>query len=329
METDDGTIYRDFTLYYNGYIIDTNGCFASSRFKNRLNTLEGIVDETIFPKKGSSIYVAPKCPTATEDIRKNYTIKRLPDTGDYNVIYPLGDKYFYKYYLESILICPKYNAIFASSGSLQKSLLMAEARKVYPTLQDSVCIYKKSDSICALDLPDAYIGLLNGNSKKPVVSIKNLSLDTENELNVDILEIVLRAANADFTNENYETLQMQIKVLNQYNWRQYLGTISLLFNEIIGGTKHIKYMRRCKSKNSKPVSEILNVRSDFISEKDKALSQRFINHLMNIGENKFVATETLIYKLEQFDISLATFSKLFDTITRITPIKFNNEEKEN
>lgn len=329
LEAKDGTRYCNLTIYYDTWMHSV-GLFVSGRLKDKLLTLNGIADDTIKPKKGSSIYVAPKCPVATEDIRKNYTIKRAPDTGGYNVFYPLNDYAVYGYTVSSTLIIPKHNIAFLCRDAVTQYILMAEARTFFPDLQDSDCIYNYGQySIYCFDAPQCYVDLLAGKYKKPIVSIKNLDLDTENELNIDVLEIVLRAAQADYTAKSLETLSMQLKVLNQYNWRQYPGTVSLLMNDILCGCRLVGYLRHCPSKNSKPVNEILKTRSGFKDEKDMLLSQQFVNHLMNVGENRFVGTGVLIDKLNEFGIGLDVFSKLFNTITRITPKEFKNEEKEN
>lgn len=67
------TIYKDYTLFDS----DTDTLLGVG--------LTTILDMKTLPPKGSNVYIAPNCPLAMDDIRNNYTIKKKPDTGDYNV----------------------------------------------------------------------------------------------------------------------------------------------------------------------------------------------------------------------------------------------------
>ena len=322
-----GMAFYGYSLrYYDSYRSDDYIWF-NEEVVNRVNNI--IKKRTTTVPRGSSLYLAPDCPHAVNDVRRNYKIKRGFDNGDFNVV-PTIDESFYCD--DCIAIFPVKNVIYRSLWKrVTPDEMLARAREDFSDLKESDMIFvtdrDESPSACklkAINYPELYLKILLGENKKPVVSYDVLDLDADNELDLDILYLVYKMGIEPITSENYQKFRTELFTLNNYNWRQYPGTISLLNDMMCSGQAQTI---RCRPGGEpKPVREIIRTQyKEFADDKDRQLAQDFIVRMMHLENIKFVDWSELYSRIAALNIPEETFSKLFTTITKITPKKFNEE----
>ena len=337
---------RDY-WYWN----DDEYLFSDNIFKE-FRTLDSFADKTIKPKKGSSLYLFPGGPVALDDIRRNYTIKKKIDTGDYNVIHPYESNSYRSWknesYFNQVAVFPSEKKIFLHQaphqyGNTARKDVYSEAEMYKYACECFGSVLNREDMVYLENFVKdiqlvrggknmaSYVSLLTTPMVKPLVSIENLDLNAENELNLDVLMLVYSAAKSTANyREREENMLVQLNVMNNYNWREYPRTVSILLNEV--GRYHLlSDMKRHPSQYSKTIREILEHScNEFASEKDYLLSQKLLNALLNIGDGKFVSFDTLDDRLHQKDIPRGTFLSMFTDIVKVMPKKYdeNNDKKE-
>lgn len=281
--------------------------------------------------KGSSIYLSPNCPYAIDDVRHHYTLKRKPDTGDYNVFSIDYSKYTYLHLRKSrTFIIPDRKILVATDS--YDNCVNAIIRNFIPDFDSNVTpasevkimplyVYKSSAAI---------LDYLLGRLRKSCVYYTALDVSNNNELTLDFLTILYNVGNKRIYESDKQNFLLELKVLNQYNWRDYLGTLRIMFR----GLFHHRSIAACfmgrPSLFTKDVREILNsIRSrslDFVSEKDFNMAKSFIDSLLHIGDLKYVSLENLYSKLESISLPNFVFNLLFDSIVKITPKAYGSKE---
>ena len=257
------------------------------------------------------------CPYASADIRRNYKIKREPDAGVCNIIHPFKDSYEYRVTVSQCLIVPSLHAVFASDDALKyaKNLRPEIAHLAYELVEPHV-------SFGRLNIPDVYIKFIEGKLVKPTIFYDRLRLQSENKLTVDILRLVYETAKVDtLDTDSYKNLAIQLNVMNQSDWRDYPGTVSML-NELITNSRGVGYsMKQTQSRYPKPIREILScVNRVPVEIPDKRLGCQFLSTIMGIEGEKFARVTDLIRKCIETKISVDTFSNFFYNVVKIKPI---------
>lgn len=337
-----GVEYFDYTLYseQNFEVRDYFDSFLLHRsVKDTLNEQTKYLDLNTFPAKGSVLYPVPPCPLCIEDVRRNYTLKKKADSADYNVFPPLNRSIAYResFYVPSVAIFPSRKAIVTAKPR-------SRAWNAVPTEEDlrrvasSFLINLDFSDMVLVDRRDcdmsfyfygikkfgAYKDLLDRKLTKPCVPYKNLDLSTGNELTVDILQaIVIAGKQPMHATDAEKNLLVQLNILNQFDWRQYKGTIGIIVNELWRKACVAKEVKDTKSKYPKVIKEIMSVPwKNPTDEKDFALAQQLVGTVMNIGDCRFANVADLIKKMNETGICLSTFDHLFQNITKITPKQY-------
>lgn len=301
-------------------------------------------DRTFFPAAGSDIHTVPPCSVPVDDLRKNYNLKRGDDSGCCNVFSPLEDYYGHENYNSNCcIVVPKKTLYISSSDNSTLALLVLNQ---YPDIKPSDLIffrnsYANYDTILyEKPLSDTYLALLNGKLKNPCIPVSNLSLNSSNELTVDVLHIVYQTCSKrhtysyEFTDDEEKNAVVELNVLNNYNWREYPGTMSLLFNTLLATDRHsesvVGHMRGRSSRYPKAIKLVLSVEnSSFVSEKDMNMGKQLVRTLTGMGDRKFVRFSDLDKKLKEIHLEPEIFGQLFEATTKLDEKEFvKDEEKE-
>ena len=350
-----GVEYFDYNVIAHGVTI-SNPYWVNRTLWDKLRDLSySGFDKTYKPALGSEICAVPPCSIPMDDLRKNYKIKRGIDKGCCNVFSPDTNYYhFYESIWEDYSVCivPPQKTVFICKGSTMVALGMAKVK--FPTIPvsqmysfDSSQKYHNPETdLCGINLKESYKALLNKQFTTPCIPISSLSLNTSNELTLDILLIVHKIGSKKYSKRynvgksEEEPYIVELNALNNYNWREYPGTISLLINKMLETDYRIKWtynaelylseiMKSHSSRYSKAVKQILNLQPQgFASEKDLKMAQALIRNLTGMGDRKFVSYGDITTKLEEINLTGADFCTVFNTIIKIEDKEFKNEEKE-
>lgn len=331
-----GVKYYDYTMYTDCYLWTNESSFLtelclSEDMYAKLRTLDDWVTPGITVPKQSEIYVAPLCSVASDDIRKNYQVKRRPDTGDYNVFSPIKHGTHYRHTITGrcLLILPTRKVVLASSCLRQERDLIALCQGII-TIDDndiqqaiysteSMSFYRMSDDVFF------FKNLLDGIISKPIVTPKQLDLNTENELTLDVLQLVYTTGSASYCDQDAKkNFLIQLNVLNQHNWRDYKGTVRMLLRELCvhGICSDIRRKVSSQNKAIRVLFESCNKCSGFTSEKDLKMAQTFVNQLLDIGDCRYTDVQTLENKLSNINLSLGSFCNLYSNIIKLTPRQY-------
>lgn len=318
----DYDLYIPFTPYSrkteeDPMLFDEN-CF--NIFSEKNSSSSGV---PVIPKN-TKIYLAPGCPKAIDDIRKNYVIKRTPDAGDYNILTPLP---FMSYYfrLSTLVVYPDHKTIV---GARQEMPSATEARALvqrllpgfvddnFFTFNGAVFLYQLSRKKHGI-----FEKALKGELKKPCVTYHQLDLNSGLPLTTDILELVYNTGKVDYRSTDAEkNYLIQLNVLNQHDWRKYPGTVRTLIYELLSKNCINCCVANTKSRYPKAIQEIMGTRKkSFLNDDDRDLCRQFIEKFLEIGNCKYASVADLIAKLNTIHLSLSTFGELYNNIVRITP----------
>ena len=327
--------YNGMAFY--GYSLRSYDSYRKDEYvffnEDAINRINGIIKkQTTTVPRGSNLYLAPDCPHAVNDVRRNYKIKRGFDNGDYNVV-PTIDENFY--FDDCVAIFPVKNVIYRTYWRrVTPEEMLKRAKEDFSDLKESDMIFVTDqdamNSACrlkAVDHPELYLKILLGENKKPVVTYDVLDLNSDNELDLDILYLVYKTGIEDTNLQNFDKFRTELFTMNNYNWRMYPGTVSLLNDMMYTGIA--ANWRYNLSGHPKPVKEILSMRGkEFSGDKDRILAQDFIIRMLNLQNVRFVDAYKLHDKINEYCIPVETFDQLFTTITKLTPKTFNEEENQ-
>ena len=298
----------------------------------KIKTLEGLVDRTISPAKGSSVNVIQNCALPVATIRNNYTIKRGIDTADYNVFSPQETQWT-PCYMTQILLYPKEKIAFIYKDKTTDLHEAADDFQHYvpdiPIIYDD-CILIKRDTTNPTCIAmrefrnntneEAWIRLLEGTLTKPAISYSQLDITTDNELDADTLYIIYKLAmNEQFNYDNVQTILVQLKALEQMNIDLYPGTMTLLHN-IFSSNKHAlgKYICNRKGSWDKTVKRILSMSAQPSTQQDFEMGQALIERIFNMKDIKFTSMYKLLQKLRENNIPVWSFCTFYNDIVKLT-----------
>lgn len=270
--------------------------------------------------KNKNIYLANDISVDINSMRKNYNIKRKVEDCDYIIMAPLITEHHriqaslcYFYPEDNIIVMRSYLTDIEYDAMLREYNLIKHSRidigsKIFYLIKDSKNFYKT---------------LLTGQCIKPVISYKDLDLTGGAPLTYDELALTYRLGKEVTTKESFDNYILNIKALNNYNWRNYRGTLGILFNSLVYfGTTHANVLKTIKSQ-CKTVYDIIKSCSyydiGFVSEEDFKLGQSFMKNCLEIDSFPiFVSPAALNDRLKANHLDIYDFQRLFGAVTRIT-----------
>ena len=296
------------------------------------------------PPTGSEIYVAPGCPVGMADIRKNYVIKRQPDFGCCNVFSPINNILGY-IDNKDFAVVPSRKAIVLSGDrwtSATSSDIKKEVNFFFPDLAidelDQVKYYMDARlGLRYAEIPESYLSYLSGTLQKPCISYKNLVFKTDNEVNTDILYLVYKTGivKGCSGSEAMRTFHLQLCALNEHNWRDYPGTLSILMHDMLQCNTP-KSNGKCAADLTSPshlpkaIKEMCKTGSvaeaPFKSQKDIEMAQKFILYVIGLQDMQFTTIQDVAKAFNENRINMNCFYRTFDNIVKFRPKEFKNEE---
>lgn len=321
--------YRSWNLNKVGSYIFNNSVLAKLQ-----GTTPGLYNTTFIPQKGDDIYVAPKCKVNLQDLRKGYNIKRSPDDGVCNVF---SDVSYHNCHYCKLVIIPSKNAVVAAMEYNDTSAsALRYALSVFPDIA-SESIIQITDQLYFSCTPEPYVNLLRGKYTKPCIPIENVPINQDTELTFDALYLAYKAATVSYNSTDAEkNLIMALNILNNYNWREYPGTMTLLHCLTRVYSSIMSDIKSHRSKYSKTIQNLLSSgdNSMFISEKDYNMGARLIQTIMELKDKHIVTYPSIQRKLNNDNVPLYNFLSMYTVAVKVEPksyeqYKLDNEKENN
>lgn len=307
---------------------------------DKINSLVHSMPEEKIPK-GSSVYLTPNSPCAVADVRKNYTIKRDFDTADYNVLKEFGASCssninIYGYAIsdidKKILIFNGENGNFPkeawtkevaiSYGVFSKQAVrdLFFAPLYYDTTNWGRDYYKSYGRLSAIKIAPVYLALYDRKLTKPCVQYSALDLNSELELSQDVLQLVYNAGKQQRTQNTLDNFIIQLNTLNNYNWRDYAFTVSMLLHSILPGFCGVRnYVDNHISTFPKQIKNLFENRTAVLTnEKDFQMAKAFLKNILGLDGTKFTSLENLSLHLDQAHVPFDCFNTVFNSMVKIT-----------
>lgn len=283
--------------------------------------------------KGSSIHIVQPCKYSMNDIRKHYTIKRSSASADYVVFGEAADVVDTKMLnLYSCIIDTKAETIVASYRKCSSSELEEEYKKIINKVECPPVDYYQIDNRFYGYTSEEYWRVYTNTLNKPYYPIESLDITNENELTSELLYMIYKTNQNDWTQENEDNLIVLLNTLNNTDWRNnkdVVGAVLCFTTESYWNSRAKNYkkdilanMRIQKSKYPKQITELLMLKGTSVI-KNKTLLKSFLEHILNIGEKKFTDFMSINSKLYENYIPAWMFAKCYNVICKITPA---NEE---
>ena len=329
-KSDSGDEYYDY-IWINGPSVDNDDTiFCSSAFytalKNKLNKIP-----TIKVPAGSSVYVNPPCSSPIETIRRKYTIKRDFNNADYTIFptdFPSPRATLRTVY--SIAFFPSCGGCVTFDQKMSYNNAVSEIEKAYPNLPvNDLRLVTGYYRLRKFSMTEA-MRLFAGNKfNKPFTTIKGLDLNSDVEVTADLLQMIYSLGIGSRSVDDTKNFVLQLESLYNHNWREYKGSINVLFalfrSTWCTAYDVIDHKSRYFSKSLKELySECAN--SDFVSNKDRMMMQSLVMRILEIKDTMFVSLTSMLNKLTRTKLSPYFFTMLFDCTVRITPKVYTDEE---
>lgn len=281
-------------------------------------------------KLGSELTIVPDCAIALADIRKSYVIKRKLDAGDYNVFSPIKDQYYHSYTGFCIII-PSLKKVYYQYYTYNKKIEDLQRAILYDhpglSINDLLTIPTSNYRLKKIKLTDGWKNLLEGKLTKPSILISSLSINSQQKLTVDALYIAYKAAysyDGALGTSDVEKYELQLNVLNNYNWRDYPGTMTL-YNDLTSASRLVQYCKSHTSSFSKTIRNILkNPNTEFVSEEDYNLGLQLFQRIMNLGERKIVSLGALTEKMSSNHVSRCILNTFYSQAVRLEARNYEN-----
>lgn len=286
-----------------------------------LNKYPDILMTDVYPLLGSSVYAVKPCMFDEKDLRNNFKLKKKPDTGEYNVFSSFSIKRPGKSEVltaTSSIIIPSKRMIIANNDKNESyySLLKKFAPDINTAKSDEEYFidWSTSDYIWT-NLRADYINLLDGKFEKPCIPAENLKLYHNNPISVDTLEMVYRAGIQDKSNDSIQNYLLQLAAMNLRNWRDYPGTVSILFGELLS----CRWFTACSAVSNNPndyekfVVEMLSYKNrQFLNKEDEAMAVSLVERLLQLDLSKKYSWSELFKLASNAHIQLTTLFSLFN-----------------
>lgn len=321
-------LHADLPTWKTRYIPE-NHFVVCDIIESKLSNNFSLINSNLDVPKGSNIHLATQSKFAIADIRRNYNVKRSPDSADF-IVFPEFNLRRVTWINSGTIVWDETTRVAVSyDGNKSFDDMWLYATQFVPNFKKETMRYGKA-SICFNIYRDvsAWRTLLDGTITKPCVLDTQLDLSSENELTVDLLTIVMKTAQVYWREADAEkNLTIQLNVLNQHDWRSYPGTLSLL-KRMIGDHTGCIYnqMRRTSSRFPKTIKPFLEYSAGgkFSSERDFKMAQAFVESIINVGECRYVSVTDIINKCIENHIPLEVFGELYKNIVKITPAEYIN-----
>lgn len=324
------TVFFDIPGENVAYAGDKYMCLDSSTYHILTEGIKSLLDLSIHPKKGETIYVAPDCPYASNDIRNNYTIKRNIDSATYNVFSPLSQNgrriYAYGYGVaanKKKIVLFDRTKIFTHldcSAIIQDPNIKKDDYEIYPYVNNRFTIFR------IVKYNDAFVQLLSKSLTKPCIYYENLDISTKQELTLDNLLLVYNTGKVHSRNKDaVDNFVLQLNALNQFNWREYPGTVGMVLGNILVRERGVRnHVSNKISTFPKQVQNIIKCSrgNPFSTEKDFNMAKQFIYNILKSENIVFSSMSDLEQHLEGACISLDLYNKFFNTTVKITEKKY-------
>ncbi len=338
----DGNKYYDYSLFNytyepSSYITpETFSIQKMLRDKLRFN-LKDYIDESLCPPRGSKIHVVPKSKYAMNDIRRNYTIKRSSDAADYVVVPPLRDNdsvYSSVYYRLGIFPSCKTIVTGPYSYNMSKEEFITYVKTNAPELDTTEMVYVENQVTLYTFPISIYKAILDGNyDRNKMVLESNIDVSADTELTVDVLRLVYHTGLVSvYEKDARDNFLLQMNVMNNYNWRSYIGAVSLVMDLLYRKRGIAEWLKNRKSTLPKQILDIyeqVNNNLEFSNEKDFRLAQEFIADLMNIKGTVYTPFSILCQKMNEISLYTIEFESLFSDVVRIKPKEYNAQSISN
>lgn len=278
--------------------------------------------------KNLPVYLANNIPIDINTIRKSYTVKRKEEDAHYVVIAPFKNSE--RIWLRDLHYFPESDIIIEYTYLTAETLIAI--KREFNLNGNGIKL--NIDWLFGFRDPKHSIEkLIKGQFTKPVISPSQLDLNTGDPLTVDVLNLTKRIGSVDFNSSDAEkNLILNIEALNNYNWRQYKGTVGIVLRSMSYDKDAVYRMiiPRIKSQN-KTVQDVLSARKcyDFIGKEDFELAQDYIASLLNIDHYPmFVSTRQILTKLTDNGIAVQEFEKLFGAVAKLQKKEYVEQKSE-
>lgn len=296
------------------------------------SNISSLCDKTFIPTLGDEVHVVPDCTLAVQDIRNNYKIKREFDGGVCNVFSPIRRNKGYAYLCKHFLVCQdaKYLVCYAVSRHEEKNLdddmILRRMENLIPDELKELNWDRRtwnSIHITFLSVNEHYRNLLLKQASKPCIVYSQLPMN-RNELTADLLFLAV-SSGRKYTFYDKNAVQkhtINLSAIAQTNWKEYPGTMGIVFGSILKYFGVHEDMRTHPEKYAKQVRELLEYDhrnpSEFNGDKDFQMSKILLENMLQIGRGKFVTLQQLRNKLNEKGISESSFLRVYDTMIKIT-----------
>jgi len=344
----DGVDYYDWTVcfqdssYLNDFIESgKNVAVIGADIVNRFEEENcKYLDDNFVPKHGSSIHLVSGCPVGIADVRKNYTLKRKPDDGECNVFSPFNGSWRIIWNSAYAIIPSKRTIVLSNQNRWDNSGLDIEHMILHFFPEEAktnelvpVMIYKKDIALFFTVIQEEWLMLLKGELKKPCISYKKLEFKTDNEVNQDILYLVYKTGIQRYNEEAKKAFHIQLCALNEHNWRDYPGTISILLSQLLRPRRGQYCLDDLGSPSRLPkavkemMSHCRHTYLPFKSQEDLAMAQKLIKYIVDIPDDmQFSSIDKIIEKFREKCVDIECFYRLFDNIVKFRPKAFKENE---
>lgn len=269
--------------------------------------------------KNSKLYFAQPVPIAMNEVRRNYTIVKKPESADYIIFAPQKNpKCTFGTFRSECYKESKYLYVGSNEYGLGTAKWLYPEPETKCTSNGTVVMYIIPDA------RNAYRNLLSGNFKKPCVTCDKLDLSTTDKVTLDALTIVLTSAKSTeryWTDTQLADLQTKLTMLGQYDWRSVPYTIRVL-RDLLYNTGAGYRLINTPSINNKTVNAVLTEKLNFdkTDAYDLILGRQLLASVLNadLTTPAFVALDSLFTKLLSNGLSYAHLLYFFDCTVRLT-----------
>ena len=293
---------------------------------------------SVIPPEHSSVYVAPNCIYAREDLRKHFSIKRGVDSGDYNLVHPIDAATSRRksMYISRCYIYPDCRTIigvtyYDEHGPDIKTFIKSLFPQFPYHCNLAMFSYNRLER-CA-EFTEVYQKLLLGTLQKPVILDTKLNLQGSNDITLDTLTILEKACNAGFDSSSVSNLKLQLASINQCRWEEYKGTLRTVWQYCWSNSRYnscIKTMHGSKSYWNRPITAIMNAidcfKSDGIYEyqnqADYDLCKAWLDNKLGIDGSKsamYATIDSVNGKLLRLGVSNDIFNTFYNNIVKLVP----------
>lgn len=319
--------------FYCEYFAKTRGGYEDEVFVTedyRHEIFNSVLNSSFVPQKGMKVYVEPGCPIAMADIRKNYVVKRKKEDADFMLVHSKERNWRSWDNFDQVIVLPEKKAVFAQYKYNNNGNLSKYVAEVFPDFwkMDFSLVYNVSGDFTFnyYDIEDVELPLkvFESISPCPVVYYTNLPIEADNKLNIEVLEMLMKVGQTSYDSNGEQNFKLQLQALNQTDWRDYPGTLGMIYNTLYHDKRTTNATEGFKrpSMFPKAIKELcatMRDQKEFASEKDRSLARAFLEKTCEFSTDKYYKIEDLTKKFANNRISFLHFYSLYDNLVKIRP----------